>query len=239
METSNEAGLHHLLLFSLFSLFSNAVLPVLRVRTAAGGSSRSSLFSLNQAIKHSSNQAHKPHHEANSILPSFFAPFCVWPRSLPNLNPSPRPSCRRLVLAPRSSPRHRAYFQSSSLSSSSSFHSPHFVMPNKSASPPSQEPSRQATSSHMMKTTKRGRPFLKVLTIYPCSLSLAIPCLPQTRSNPGHTRPLRNSHRLSRLDHSQAVLSHILKLVHNVRERLLLRLLSSFRQMLIPPSPQR
>ena len=96
-------------------------------------------------------------------------------------------SSRRSLLATSSPPCHLAtspqsVHPNSFFSSSSSSSTRQSIMPNKSA-PQSQQqdPNRQATSSHMMKTTKRGRPFLKVFSLSPYSLSPAI-------------APLRRSH---------------------------------------------
>jgi hypothetical protein len=115
-----------------------------------------------------------------------------------------------LLVAPILTTSPRSVHTASLFPSSSSSSSPtsQSIMPKQSAAlpPPSppqqQEPNRQATSSHMMKTTKRGRPFLKVFPLYPCSLSPAILPFPTLTLNPGHARPLRDAYSLSRLDHS-------------------------------------
>ena len=70
----------------------------------------------------------------------------------------------------------------------------------------------QATSSHMMKVTKRGRPYLKVRHVP----SLRKPRLANLAFQ-GHPRSFRHPHRLPRARKPQAVFPHIPKLLHNVR----------------------
>jgi hypothetical protein len=70
----------------------------------------------------------------------------------------------------------------------------------------------QASSSHMMKTTKRGRPFLKARS------SFSLPFLPSpSLTHPGHPRPIRNSRCFSATHNTQAILSVLPKLLLHVR----------------------
>ena len=76
----------------------------------------------------------------------------------------------------------------------------------------------QSTSSHMMKTTKRGRPFLKVRL---CRFSTSIPgvdrwCRRHVLSLLGHARSVRYIDRIFGAHDSQAVLQIVSKFIHNV-----------------------
>jgi hypothetical protein len=68
------------------------------------------------------------------------------------------------------------------------------------------------SSSHMMKTTKRGRPFLKVCI----SSLLALPSYLTRRLPPGHSRSLCHSHRISPPHSPQAVFPQFCPLIHDV-----------------------
>ena len=74
-----------------------------------------------------------------------------------------------------------------------------------------EDTSPQASSSHMMKTTKRGRPFLKA------RFSVSCPFCPNLLSHPGHPRPLRNSRRFPATYNTQTILPVVSKLVFHVR----------------------
>jgi hypothetical protein len=74
-----------------------------------------------------------------------------------------------------------------------------------------EDASPQASSSHMMKTTKRGRPFLKA------RFSFSSPSCPDLFSHPGHPRPLRNSRCFSPTHNPQAILSVVSKFFLHVR----------------------
>lgn len=77
-----------------------------------------------------------------------------------------------------------------------------------------QDASPQASSSHMMKTTKRGRPFLKAcFPPFLHSLSYRIP----SHLSPGHPRPLCDSRRFVTTHNPQAILSILPKFFHHVR----------------------
>ena len=75
----------------------------------------------------------------------------------------------------------------------------------------------QASSSHMMKTTKRGRPFLKARF----SSSLPFPPSPSL-THPGHPRPFRNTYCFPATHNSQAILSLIPQFILHVRTLTLL-----------------
>lgn len=79
-----------------------------------------------------------------------------------------------------------------------------------------QDHDSNGSSSHMMKTTKRGRPFLKVRHLSSL-FSTAFFSKKKIPISLGYTRSLCHSYRLAPSHSSQTILPHIPPLIHNVR----------------------
>jgi hypothetical protein len=84
-----------------------------------------------------------------------------------------------------------------------------------------------------MKTTKRGRPFLKVLFLPSPSMHFYLHHLPLL----GHPRSLRNSRRFPTTHNTQAVLPLLPKFILHVRLSISFRPFFSFRHLVFLTRP--